>query len=147
MRHRRPTGVHEPQPLRIWPCRTQIDFAFALFDADYDGLVSKDELIAYLASVFSVLFVLAPGRPGPSQSPKWKRARGQFVSCTAWEVIPLPAGWASADLASALDGASSAAQLAATTASTAFEEAGLLETSKLGKGHFKAFVQNGLRDL
>lgn len=41
----------------------------------------------------------------------------------------------------------SAAQLAADTAASAFDEAGLPETSKLGKEEFKAFVLDGLRDL
>jgi hypothetical protein len=39
----------------------KVDFAFALYDMDFDGLVSYDELVEYMASVFKVLFVTTPG--------------------------------------------------------------------------------------
>ena len=49
------------------PMAAKVNFAFALYDADGDGLVSFSELVEYLASVFAVLFVSAPElRPSSS---------------------------------------------------------------------------------
>jgi len=49
------------------PMAAKVNFAFALYDADGDGLVSFSELVEYLASVFAVLFVTAPElRPSSS---------------------------------------------------------------------------------
>jgi hypothetical protein len=51
------------------PLAAKVNFAFALYDADGDGLVSLAELVEYLASVFAVLFVTAPElRPDAAQA-------------------------------------------------------------------------------
>ena len=39
----------------------KVSFAFALYDMDFDELVSYDELVEYMSSVFKVLFVTSPG--------------------------------------------------------------------------------------